>query len=247
MGKEHLLTIDRASRLQQYREGVSPGVELHQSQLDEPRLSSDLRRVGVAEVARTRLGWAMCGFFGLQGWQAYAIFGWFAQLWRDAGFSPAQAGALVGVVAAVSIPFSWCLPAAAARRHDQRWLLLGVACWHPVGYVLLLVSPHSLGVLAAVLIGVGASTFPLSLTLIALRSRTAAGTAALSGFTQSVGYLLAGLGPFFVGLIYGRTNDWTAPLSMLLVLLVPQLLLGLYVASPGCVENQVRPGSTPAS
>ena len=43
--------------------------------------------VGLLDVARTRLGWLMALFFGLQSLQAYAVFGWFAELYRDAGFS----------------------------------------------------------------------------------------------------------------------------------------------------------------
>ena len=39
--------------------------------------------VTLTEVARTRLGLGMALFFGLQSMHAYAIFGWFAQLWRD--------------------------------------------------------------------------------------------------------------------------------------------------------------------
>ena len=44
------------------------------------------RDVGFADIARTRMGWAMTLFFGLQSLKAYAVFGWFATLWRDAGF-----------------------------------------------------------------------------------------------------------------------------------------------------------------
>ena len=54
------------------------------------------RSISFGDVARTRLGWAMALFFGLQSLQAYSIFGWFAQLWRDAGYSAEQAGLLVG-------------------------------------------------------------------------------------------------------------------------------------------------------
>ena len=73
-------------------------------------------------MARTRLGWAMALFFGLQSIQAYAIFGWFAQLWRDSGYSATTAGVLVGMVAGVSIPLSLWLPTVLARREDQRWI-----------------------------------------------------------------------------------------------------------------------------
>ena len=155
--------------------------------------------VRLSEVARTRLGLGMALFFGLQSMHAYAIFGWFAQLWRDEGYSPTAAGLLVGLVAATSVPLSLWLPAAAARRHDQSGILLAVMACYPVAYVGLMLAPHDLAVVWAVVVGAGTCTFPLILTLIGLRSRTPAGTAALSGFTQSAGYLLAALGPFTVG------------------------------------------------
>ncbi|MEJ7833913.1 MAG: MFS transporter, partial [Nocardioides sp.] len=158
------------------------------------------------EVLRTRLGVAMAAFFALQSTQAYVLFGWFAQLWRDSGFTAREAGLLVGVIAAVSIPTSLWLPAALARREDQRRLVLGVAACYPVAYVGLLVAPHDLAVLWALLAGIGTATFPIILTLIGLRSRTPQGTAALSGVTQSVGYLFAAAGPFVVGVVYGATG-----------------------------------------
>ncbi|MDP3891595.1 MFS transporter [Nocardioides sp.] len=209
-------------------------------------LAAHDRRVGrrptgiaLAAVARTRLGLAMAVFFGLQSLQAYSIFGWFAQLWRDNGFTPTQAGALVGIVAAVSIPLSLWIPGAAARRSDQRGVLLAVMSTYPMGYVGLMLAPHSLAVIWAVLVGIGACTFPLILSMIALRSRTPEGTAALSGFTQSAGYLLAAAGPFAVGATYDVSGGWTLPLGLLLALTVPQLLLGLYVARPGHIEDQL--------
>ena len=154
------------------------------------------RSIRAADVARTRLGLAMALFFGLQSLQAYSIFGWFAQLWRDNGYTAGQAGALVALVAAMSIPLSLWAPAAVARRTDQRAILLAIMACYPLGYVGLIVAPHGFAVPGAILVGVGAVTFPIVLTLIGLRARTPQGTAALSGFTQSTGYLIAALGPF---------------------------------------------------
>lgn len=205
----------------------------------DKHLPAQPHEVSLRQVAATRLGLAMALFFGLQSLQAYAIFGWFAQLWRDSGYSPTEAGLLVGVVAAVSIPLSVWLPAAAARARDQRGILLGVMACYPVGYVGLMLAPYPLAVLWAVLVGVGACTFPLILTMIGLRSRTPSGTAALSGFTQSGGYLLAAVGPFSVGAIYDATGGWTLPLSFLLALTVPQLLVGLYAARPVFIEDEL--------
>jgi CP family cyanate transporter-like MFS transporter len=202
-------------------------------------LENGARSISFADVGRTRIGWAMVVFFGLQSLQAYSIFGWFAQLWRDNGYSAGQAGLLVAAIAGVSIPLSSWLPAACARRIDQRGLILAVLGCYLVGYGLLLVDAHTLAVPAALLVGVGCCVFPIALTLIGLRTRTPDGTAALSGFTQSLGYLIAAIGPFAIGTVYDATGHWTVPLWLLLVLVLPLLAVGAYVGRPAYLEDQL--------
>ena len=202
-------------------------------------LESSPRTIRFGDVARTRLGVAMALFFGLQSLQAYAVFGWFATLWRDNGYSAGQAGVLVGLVAAVSIPLSLWAPAAVARRRDPRRIMVAIMLCYPVGYVGLMLAPHDLAIAWALLVGVGAVSFPVVLVLIGLRSRTPEGTAALSGFTQSTGYLLAAIGPFGVGVLHDATGGWTVPLLMLTALIVPQVALGMYVGRPAYVEDQL--------
>jgi CP family cyanate transporter-like MFS transporter len=77
------------------------------------------------------------------------------------------------------------------------------------------------------------------LTLIGLRSRTPAGTAALSGFTQSAGYLIAAGGPFTIGLVYASTGSWTVPLGLMIVLVLPMALLVNYIGPTRYVEDQL--------
>ena len=199
-------------------------------------------RVSVSAVARTPLGWAMATCFGLQSLQAYAVFGWFAQLYRDAGFSAATAGLLLGVVAGVSVPISVVAPHLAARSADQTRLFMALLACYVAGYAGLALAPRGGALLWAVLVGVGMGVFPVVLTLIGLRADTAAGTAALSGFTQSVGYLLAAVGPLGVGLLYELTGGWALPLVALLVLLVPLAGCAVYVSRPRLLEDQLRRG-----
>ncbi|MGZ4582412.1 MAG: CynX/NimT family MFS transporter [Nocardioidaceae bacterium] len=197
------------------------------------------RTVTLRDVARTRLGWAMAAFFGLQSLQAYSIFGWFAQIYRDAGFSAGTAGLLLGVITAMSIPLSFWLPALAARRQNQTVMIVLLVACYPVGYLGMILAPQAGAWVWAVLVGTAASVFPVVLTLIGLRARTSQGTAALSGFTQSVGYLVAAVWPFGMGFLFGLTGGWTVPLVALLILVVPQLVAGLVVARPSYIEDQL--------
>lgn len=207
---------------------------------DRPLSDADQpRTIRLGAVARTRLGWTMALFFGLQSLQAYAIFGWFAEVYRDAGFSAHTAGLLLGVITGVSIPLSFVIPAQAARMKNQAPLMWGLMVCYPIGYAGLILAPVGGAWVWAMICGVGTCTFPLILTLIGLRARTPAGTAALSGFTQSVGYLIAALGPFGVGVLHDLTGGWTVPLIALTVMTLPQLFFGLAVSRPSYIEDQL--------
>jgi CP family cyanate transporter-like MFS transporter len=197
------------------------------------------RSITYRHVARTPLGLAMALFFGLQSLQAYAVFGWFAQLWRDSGYSATVAGVLAGLLAGTAIPLSLWLPNVLARSADPRRVLFAVIACYPVGYVGLMIAPHALAPLWAVIVGVATVTFPLILTLIGLRARTPEGTAVLSAFTQSTGYLIAAAGPFTIGVLHSTTGGWTVPLVLLLVLSLPLFLLAAYVSRPAYVEDQM--------
>ncbi|HET6151814.1 MAG TPA: MFS transporter [Marmoricola sp.] len=195
--------------------------------------------IGTSAVARTRLGWVLGVFFGLQSLQAYSIFGWTAKVYRDAGFDAHDAGLLLGVITGVSIPLSLAIPAATVRVKDQRVLLSVIMAFYPIGYLGLIIAPHAGAWVWAVALGIGTCTFPFILTLIGLRARTPAGTAALSAFTQSSGYLIAVLGPFGVGALHAATNGWNVPLAILLALCVPMYAVALMACRQEYVEDQL--------
>jgi len=181
----------------------------------------------------------MAFFFGVQSLQAYAVFGWLPQIFRDAGFSAETAGLLLGVTTATSIPISLVLPGITARGRHQGRIIVGLCAAYVAGYMGLILGAATLPWLWALLIGVGTGIFPLVLTLIGLRTRTSEGTAALSGFAQSIGYLIAGVGPFMMGALYGATGGWTVPLVVLLLLVIPQGVSGLMVARERYVEDEL--------
>jgi MFS transporter, CP family, cyanate transporter len=203
--------------------------------------------VGHAPIrpARTKLGWAIAVFMGTQSLQAYVSFGWLARIFTDAGYSPTTAGLLLSLVIAMGIPVALLLPGLATRTRDQRPFVVVLVAAYAVGYAGLLLAPHAGAIAWAVLIGVGGGAFPLALLMMGLRSRTPAGTSALSGFAQSVGYLLAASGPLLVGVLHQATGGWVVPILLLLALLVPQLVAGLAAARDRRIEDEqpVQPQS----
>lgn len=206
--------------------------------------TSDSRRAAgtaltVARLARTPRAWIMAAFFGLQSLQAYVVFGWVPVVLTDAGLTKAAAGVSVAIATALSIPISALVPSLLARtkRHEVFVVIFVVAL--AVAYAGLLTMPLTATWLQAALIGVGFGLFPTALTLLTLRARTEEGTTALSGFSQSVGYLIASIGPVGFGMLRDASGASTLPLIGMLITLVPMLLAGLYVVRPWHIEDGV--------
>jgi CP family cyanate transporter-like MFS transporter len=190
-----------------------------------------------AGLHRRRLAWMITLFFGLQSLSFYAVLGWLPSLYRSHGYSAAAAGGLLSLSALVQIPTALLLPALAGRMRRQQPLVLLAVMLTGAGLLAILVAPTAAAVLWVVILGLGqGAAFALALTLLVLRTRSHAATAPLSAMAQSVGYLIAGLGPLAVGALHAATGGWTAGLILLLALLVPEAVAGLRAAAPGFID-----------
>jgi CP family cyanate transporter-like MFS transporter len=194
------------------------------------RVSADTGNSRRVEVRRSLLGsplaWTVTLFFGLQAFVAYIAMGWLPQVLMDAGVSRGDAGLLLGLISVLAVPISLTVPAMAARQGSQTWWIVGLGAFGFAGMLGLLLAPAASPLLWSILIGIGMSVFSLALTVIALRARTGEETATLSGMAQGFGYLLAALGPFLFGLLHELTGAWTVPLTMVLVVIVAQAVIG---------------------
>ncbi|MFC7549195.1 MFS transporter [Plantactinospora sp. GCM10030261] len=188
--------------------------------------------------SRTRLGWAMAAYFGMQSLSGYAIMGWLAQLFRDAGYRPETAGLLLAGVTAMGVPLALAMATLVARVRTLHAVVATLSTASAVAYLGLAIAPHDGALLWVPLLAVGQAAFPLILATIGLRARTPAGTVALSAFAQSTGYLVAALGPLLVGLLYSATGGWTAPIALLLGALAVQTTAGFAIARPRFVEDE---------
>jgi CP family cyanate transporter-like MFS transporter len=181
---------------------------------------------GGRSLLRNRLAWVVTIFFGLQAFYAYAAMGWFPQVLMDAGVSRDDAGLLFGLVSLIAVPISLVVAPMAARQRGQGGWIVLLGLFGMAGTAGLMFAPAWSPLLWSLLIGLGMSVFSLALTVIALRARTGADTARLSGMAQGFGYLFAALGPFLFGLLHDAAGGWTVPLMMLLGLLVVQMVFG---------------------
>ncbi|MHC6177892.1 MFS transporter [Glutamicibacter sp. X7] len=172
----------------------------------------------------TGKGLLFTAVFGVQSLLVYTVVSWLPHILISRGLEPAAAGLMLGIVQGVSIPAVMILLWMAAKPHLLRPAFVLTASCSVLGFLTLLVLPVTLSLISAVLIGLGFGIFPLVMLMLSRSGETAAETTALSTVAQSVGYLIAAVGPFALGLLQGVLGSWTVGLVIVLVLAVIQLV-----------------------
>jgi len=209
----------------------------------DSRDSAALRRgqstLGIRHAVRSPLAWAMAVFFGVQSAQAYTTFGWMPEIYADAGLSPTAAANMLGICAVMGVPVALAIPVT-LKRFGSKGLIWIFGVLQIGGWIGLMSVPSTLPWLWAALIGLGGGAFPWVMSMIALKVRTVDGAAALSGFVQSVGYLIAAAGPLGVGILHEVTGGWTVPLLSMSLLSIPLVATGLYTIRARRFEDQLE-------
>lgn len=182
---------------------------------------------GLRHLIRQPLAWWVTLFMGLQSLSYYALTAWLPALFISHGISDTQAGLLLAFTNIAGIPGCLLAPIIASRIRSQVAPILVCVALAALSVAALLVAPVVLSVAATLVYGVAqGACLALALLLIVQRTNTASGAADLSGMSQSLGYLLAAIGPFGVGLLHDLSGAWTIPLVVLLVMMLGQALVG---------------------
>lgn len=182
-----------------------------------------------SEIWRSPLAWQIAFFLGLQSFSFYVTIAWLPEILVNRGTSMATAGWLLSLAQLIGLPFSFIVPIIAGRFRSQQWLVAVLGSCTVIGFGGLWWShSYPIMIISIIFLGIGlGGSFPLALTLLGLRSRDARQAAELSGMTQSIGYILAAVGPLFIGYIYDFTHLWTIPLIMMMVMTILMIIFGL--------------------
>jgi CP family cyanate transporter-like MFS transporter len=194
-------------------------------------------RLSAMALVHSRTAWVLTGFFATQSMQAYIAFGWFARFMHAHGVSEGTAGWMVALLSGLGIPISMIAPNVPPRHH--RALISVLSGAYVIAYIGLGLAPVGGAWVWMVFTGIGSGMFPVALTMIGLRARTAQTTAALSAFMQSIGYIVAGSGPLLFGVLYGATGSWVLPLTLLWVSLGLAFVLGWFACAPRYVDDEL--------
>ena len=214
----------------------------HVENLDTQARGLEAAHAGIGRrVFRSPIAWAMGLLFAGPTMTVYAMFAWLPAMTTEiSGVDAGQAGLLLSAFALCGLPAALLVPPLAQRLPTITPLLIVALALFVAGYAGFLLAPSAAPLLWTVFLGSGPLLFPLTLTLINLRTRTQVGAVALSGFVQGLGYVLGALGPLVVGLLHQATGSWTPPLLFLLgtmVLLIPAFVV---LRRPRFLEDETQ-------
>lgn len=189
-------------------------------------------------LLRSRTTWVMAVFFGIQSTYAYVQFGWFATVLIEDGVDDHVAASLMALLAAAGIPIALLMPTLSRLVGDVglSWVWASATV---LGWGGLWLTEAAVPWVWAVLLGVGSGAFPWVLSMIPRRSRSLSGTAALSATTQGIGYGIAALGPFGVGVVHEVTGSFDVALVVLAASGVLLGVLGTIISRAGFVEDEI--------
>lgn len=174
-------------------------------------------------VLRSKVTWAIFGFFGIQSAGFYVLLSWLPTILIERGYTAEAAGSLLGLATIVGVPTGLLLASSFAKIKRLDWLAFSVTLVTAAGFLALEVEQS---LLACILIGLGqAATFPLSLTMISTKADKSI-TPTLSATTQGLGYVFAGIVAFSMAGIREVSGSWSLGIWIIFGLTLAQAYCG---------------------
>lgn len=185
-------------------------------------------------IWRSPLAWQVTLFMGIQSTIFYVLIAWLPEILKHQGISSSQSGWFLSIMQLALLPFTFIVPIIAGRMSSQRSLVAITSTLLLIGTLGLIYGSPSMILLWIIILGIGGGfAFSLSMMFFSLRTVNAHQAAELSGMAQSIGYLLAAIGPALIGYLHDVTNSWTLPLFILVGASVLLFIFGL-----GASRNQ---------
>ncbi len=190
--------------------------------------SSDSK--GWSSFIRSPIAIAVMLAMGLQSFFFYTTAAWIPEIYIAQGIDASKAGWLFSVLQFSQIPMTFLTPILAGKMANQRPIVVVFTVFYLIGFTGVLMEWTDYAIVWMICLGfAGGSSFSLAMMFFTLRTKTAYAAAELSGFAQSIGYLLAAVGPIGFGLLKDITGSWFIP-NVIFVITAIILFISAYIA-----------------
>lgn len=156
-------------------------------------------------MLKSAQAWNISIFLGLQSLVYYCMMSWLPAVLYDYGMTDKQPGWVLFVIQMSMIPITFVGPAVATKMKDQKAMVVFICLLMLTSILMFAWLKEEWIYMTAVFLGLSNGlSFSLSILFFSLRTQSGANAVKISGMAQSVGYLIAALGP----LVFGKLHDW---------------------------------------
>lgn len=190
-----------------------------------------------------KTAWLLLLYFGLSSFVFYTLIAWLPTIAINAGISANTASLLAGLFQLASIPPSFVIPVLAEKMTNRKPIVFGAGAATIIGLLGLMLPIHSVTyfVVLNIILGLATSaTFSLLMTLFGLKTKTSQETSSLSGMAQSLGYLIAAVGPVLTGSLQSVTHSWVTSLLVMILITILFSLAGIWSEKRKFVFNSEK-------
>lgn len=191
---------------------------------------------GITSVWRSGRARALAVFMGMQSGAFYAVLAWLPALLDDHGYGTTDVAVALSLYNILGVLTALATPSIAARMRSQAGIAAVIGAGWLLGLLGLLFAPGAALVWSAVMGLAQGAGISLATVLMVLRASSVETARDLSGMSQTLGYALAALAPYAVGLLRDASGSWSAPLVLLIGVVVVMAVAGVIVGRPGQIE-----------
>jgi len=188
---------------------------------------------------RNRLAWAVTGYMGFQSMLFYSLASWYPALLHERGLAVATTSLNLSILFVTQTIFALIVPIVLVRVARQEVIGVALPAVVMIGIVGAFYGPLAWIPVWSALIGLAlGGIFGVALSFMVLRARHVESAARLSGMAQTVGYVLASLGPLGIGLLHAARDPRLATTAWLVLLAFTTATFGTVAGQNAFVEGE---------
>ena len=191
----------------------------------------------MGKLLRSKRAWFLSVYMGTQSLLFYCISAWVPTILQAKGMSMEAAANAATALQLLSLPTTLLVPIVAEKMHVRHLTTAMDICYISGALIFYFAGVTGPAIwIGIVLLAIGLGTgFSACIFLMSKKTHTAAQTAALSGFSQCIGYILAAVGPVLMGALFDLSGAWDLPMYFAFAV----LLVMSYSAFRACKHDYI--------
>lgn len=195
----------------------------------------------IKDLLKSRIAWGVALSFGLQSMIFYSVVAWIPTILVSQGLTFKTAGYYFMFAQFIQVPIAFIYPQFVESVKNKRIPVVIIFVAFVTGFSLMFVENKMVLLFAMLIMGVGVgAAFSTCMVFFSLKANTYDGSMMLSGFSQSIGYVIAASGPLIMGVIQDYIQNEIINIYIFIALSIIVFITLMIAAEDKTVEETIQ-------